>query len=104
MRAQSFKKASGLALRLKHGAIQRLACRLACPDNKLKRREIALAAVQRGREQRLALAAGSLDAAGETEGVAVHKQADLRRQVRMHYPHPLIAAGHKPVGPSRPDT
>src|ERR1700730_4636277 len=79
-----------LTLRLEHGGVERLARRLAGPDHELERREITLAGVERGAEQRLALTARSLDTARRDQGVAVHDDAVLRPQVEVPDPHLLV--------------
>src|SRR5947209_9386939 len=74
---------SRLAGRLEHDGVHRLARRLAGPHHELERLVIALAGVDRGVEQHLALPSGGLDAAGEEQGVAEHDDAILVPQVEM---------------------
>src|SRR5947199_5393739 len=82
--------ASGLALCLEHGGVERLARRLAGPDHKLKCGKIALAAIKRGAEQGFALATGRFHAAREHEGVAIHAEPLRGPKVEMPNPHLLI--------------
>ena len=63
---------------------------LAGPDHELEGREIALAGIERGDEQRLALPAGGLDAAGQHQRVAEHHHAFLGPQVEMADPQLLV--------------
>src|SRR5436309_11926845 len=65
---------SGLARGLEHRRLERVARRLAGPDHELERRIIALAGIERGRQQRLALPPGCFHAAGEHERVPIHHQ------------------------------
>src|SRR4029077_19970106 len=68
-------KALRLARGLEHRGVERRAGLLAGPDHELEGREIALAGFQRARQQRLALRAGRLDAAGEHQRMAEHHHA-----------------------------
>src|SRR5260370_10321160 len=70
-----------LPLRLEHRGVERLACGLAGPDHELEGREVALAGIERGAEQRLALPARGFDAAGQHQRVAVHDQAVLDPEI-----------------------
>src|SRR5262249_50632378 len=79
-----------LARGLEHGGVERLARRLAGPDHELERWIISFAGVERGREQRLALPAGGLDAPGEQQRVPVHDQAVLDPEIEMPDPHLLV--------------
>src|SRR5262245_38471745 len=72
-----------LALGLEHGGVERLARRLARPDHELEGGKVALAGIERGGEQCLALPAGGFDAAGEHQRVAVHDQAVLDPEVEV---------------------
>src|SRR5262245_23483612 len=79
-----------LPLRVEHGGVERLARRLARPDHELEGGEVALAGVECGREQRLALPARRFDAAGKHQRVAIHDQSVLNPQVEMPDPHLLV--------------
>src|SRR6266487_4537701 len=79
-----------LPLSVEHGGVERLARRLARPDDELEGGEVPLAGIERGREQRLALPARRLDAAGQHQRVAVHDQPVLNPQVEMPDPHLLV--------------
>src|SRR6266851_4385328 len=79
-----------LPLRLEHRGVERLARGLAGPDHELEGREVALAGVERGSEQRLALPARGFDAAGQHQRVAVHDQAVLDPEIEMPDPQLLI--------------
>src|SRR5262245_29837567 len=79
-----------LPLRVEHGGVERLARRLARPDDELEGGEVALAGVECGCEQRLALPARRFDAAGKHQRVAIHDQSVLNPQVEMPDPHLLV--------------
>src|SRR5262249_7366995 len=79
-----------LALRLEHGGVERLARRFARPAHKLEGGEIALAGIERGAEQRLALPARGIDATGQHQRMPVHDQPVLTPQVEMPDPHLLV--------------
>src|SRR5690349_1647713 len=72
-----------LSLRLEHGGVERLARGLAGPDHELEGREVALAGIERGAEQRLALPARGFDPAGQHQRMAVHDQPVLRPQIEV---------------------
>src|SRR5215475_1700568 len=79
-----------LPLRLEHGGVERLARGLAGPDHELEGREVALAGVERGAQERFALPARGFDAAGQHQRVPVHDQPVLGPEVEMPDPHLLV--------------
>src|SRR5215510_3736368 len=79
-----------LPLGLEHGGVERLARRLSRPDHELERRKVALAGIERGGEQCLALPAGGFDAAGEHQRMAIHDQAVLDPEVEVSDPHLFV--------------
>src|ERR1700752_3794212 len=79
-----------LSLGLEHGGGERLTRGLVRPDHELEGREVALAGVERGSEQRLALPARGFDPAGEHQRVAIHDEAVLGPEVEMPDPHLLV--------------
>src|SRR3954464_4848395 len=79
-----------LASGLEHGSVQGFARRLSGPYRELEGRIVALAGVQRRREERLALPAGSLYPAGQYQRMAIHHDAVLDPKVEMSDPHLLI--------------
>src|SRR4051812_46719173 len=85
-RSEQGAEALRLARRLEHCGVQRLAGGLAGPDHELERREIALAAFESARQQRLALLARGLDPAREHQRVAEHHHAVLGPQVEVADP------------------
>src|ERR1700730_18612553 len=64
--------ASSLARGLEHGGVECLARALAGPDHELEGREIALAGIQRGPQQRLALPARGFHAARQYQRAPIH--------------------------------
>src|SRR6516165_7193765 len=82
--------ASSLAGGLEHGGLERLARALAGPDHELKGREVPLAGIQRGPEQRFALPARGRHAPGQHQGMPVHDDPVLRPEVEMPDPHLLV--------------
>src|SRR4029079_11680116 len=89
-RSEQGAEALSLARRLEHRRVERLAGGLAGPDHELERWEIALAAFERARQQRLALLARGLAPAGENQLMAEHHHAVLGPQVEMADPQLLV--------------
>src|SRR5262245_40866722 len=81
---------SGLAGGLEHRRVERFARALAGPDDILEGREVALAGVERGAEQSLALGIGGIDAARQHQRMSEHDNAVLWPQVEMPDPHLLV--------------
>src|SRR6476661_7485533 len=79
-----------LAGGLEHGSVEGFARRLSGPYRELEGWIVALAGVQRRREERLALAAGSLYPTGQYQRMPVHDDAVLDPKVEMSDPHLLI--------------
>src|SRR5256885_14217639 len=75
-----------LAGGVEHCGVERLARRLSGPDHELERLEIAFRGIERGVEQRLALAARNLDAAGEQQRVTEHHDAVFGTHVEVADP------------------
>src|SRR5436305_8462683 len=79
-----------LAGSLEHCGVERLARAFAGPDHELECLEIALRGVERGIEQRFALAPRNLDAAGEQQRMAEHDDAILGPHVEVTDPKLLV--------------
>src|SRR5262249_10081202 len=92
-RQACFRLASGLAGRLEHDGVDRLAGGLAGPQHELERLVVAFARLERGAERGLALRPRRPDAAGEQQGVAVHDQTVVEPQVEVADPELLVHAG-----------
>src|SRR5258708_4329126 len=86
MTAAALRLADGF----EHRGVERLARALAGPDHELERLEIALRGVERGIQQRLALPARDLDAAGEQQRVTEHHDAVLGPHVEVADPELLV--------------
>src|ERR1044071_3641948 len=86
----SCSKALSLARGLEHRGVEGRAGLLAGPNHELEGREIALAGVQRAGQQRLALLAGRLDAAGKHQRMAEHHHAVGGPEVEVPDPQLLV--------------
>src|SRR5690606_23060669 len=86
---QEFRKVSGLAFGLEHRRDESLAAILAGPDDELEGLIVALAGLERGAQQRLALTLGG-DGAVEHEALAEHDQAFASPDVEMAEPALLV--------------
>src|SRR6516162_8995982 len=79
-----------LALGLEHRRIKGFARRLAGPNHELKSWEVALADVQRGSQERLALAICRLDPPRQHQSVAIHDEPLLVPKIEVAHPHLLV--------------
>src|SRR5262245_10809391 len=85
--------ALSLARSVERGGVERLARRLAGPNDKLESRKVALAGIERALEQRAALFARRLHAAGQNQRVTEHRHAVLGPEIEMTDPHLLVDKG-----------
>src|SRR5207248_10163944 len=78
-----------LARRIEHCGVKRLARGLAGPDHELERLEITLRGIERGIEQRLALASRDFDATGQQQRMTEHHDTVLGPHIEVADPELL---------------